>query len=128
MGIPHLAIAEAAQIRAPRQKGRFLKMPLEKDNPKDRDMSNKLDEKFKDSNVWNKGVRLAVHGVYHAGRFVTSKNPEEWARAKDQLGKIGTGQSQTDYLAQHRAEQQEQKKMQEVIMNSNHGKWGPFYK
>ena len=48
---------KAAQIRAPRQsrqKARFLKMPLEKDNPKHRDTSNNLDEMFKDSNVWNK--------------------------------------------------------------------------
>ena len=29
-------------------------MPLDKDNPKHRDFSNNLDEKYKDSATWNK--------------------------------------------------------------------------
>jgi len=116
MGIPQLAVAEAAQIRAPRQKARFLKMPLEKDNPKHRDTSNKMDVKYKDSAVWNKVARPVVHGTYHAARFVNSGNSEEWARAKDQFSKVGSGQTQTDYLAQHRAKAknaEEKKKTEE---------------
>merc|ERR1712112_626796 len=80
------------------------KMPLEKDNPGHRNVSNNLDNKYKDSAVWNKVVRPVVHGTYHTGRAVTSGNTEEWARAKDQFSKVGTGQTQTEYLKQHREE------------------------
>ena len=66
-------------------------MALEKDNKGHREMSDKLDEKYKDSNVWNKVINLiifywlkllwdmckltnvqvlrpVVHGAYHTGR------------------------------------------------------------
>merc|ERR1711915_900938 len=70
---------------------------------------------YKDSATWNKVVRPVVHGTYHTARSLRSSNPEEWARAKDQFSKVGTGQTRTEYLAQHRAQakQAEEKKKAE---------------
>lgn len=65
-------------------------------------MSDKLDQKFKNNPLYEKFARPAIHGAYHAGRYVKRGNPEEWARAKDQLSKVGTGQQRTDYLNAHR--------------------------
>lgn len=75
---------------------------LDKDNPSHRSASNNLDERFKNSGAYNRFARPVIHGTYHAGRFVNSRNPEEWARAKDQFSKFGTGQQRTDYLKAHR--------------------------
>ena len=64
-------------------------MPLDKDNPNHRKTSEDLDARFGDSAVYTKAVRPVVHGVYHAGRYVfNGRNPEEWARSKDQFSKV----------------------------------------
>lgn len=75
---------------------------LDPDNKSHRSMSDKLDSALKNNPLWEKVARPAIHGAYHAGRFVKGGNPEELARAKDQLSKVGTGQQQTDYLKAHR--------------------------
>lgn len=77
-------------------------MPLEKDNPSLRDMSNKLDAAHCGKAWYDKAVRPIIHGTYHAARALGSSNAEEWARAKDQYGTFGTGQSQTEYLKAYR--------------------------
>lgn len=77
-------------------------MPLDKDNSGHRAMSNNLDTKFSGQGWYDKAARPVIHGTYHAGRFVGSGNPEEWARAKDQFCCVGSGQSQTEYLKAHR--------------------------
>ena len=84
----------------------FISAGLDKDNPQHRGWSNKLDNKFGGGPIYEKAVRPVIHGGYHAGRYVSSRNPEEWARSKDQFSKVGTGQQRTDYLKAHR----EQKK------------------
>ena len=62
--IPHLLALEAAQIRsttlASQSQGKVFKMSLEKDNKEHRKMSDNLDEKYKDSNVWNKVITLSI--------------------------------------------------------------------
>ena len=80
-------------------------MPLDKDNAGHRDLSNQLDAKFCGNGFYDKVARPIIHGAYHTGRYVRSSNPEELARAKDQFSKFGTGQSQTEYLKAHRANQ-----------------------
>lgn len=85
-------------------------MPLDKDNPSHRNLSEKLDDKFSGNALYDKGVRPLVHGGYHAGRYLNSGNPEEWARTKDQLSKVGTGEQRTDYLNEHRALQADKNK------------------
>lgn len=78
-------------------------MPLDKDNPSHRDSSDKFDAKFSGNAAYDKVVRPIVHGAYHAGRYATGgRNPEEKARAMDQFSKVGTGQTQTEYLKAHR--------------------------
>lgn len=90
-------------------------MPLDKDNAGHRNLSDQLDAKFGGKSFYDKVERPIIHGAYHAGRYVRSSNPEEWARAKDQFGKFGTGQSQTEYLQKHREQvQREQKERQET--------------
>ena len=74
---------------------------LEKDNKAHRSFSNKLDRKFCGQGWYDKAARPIIHGVYHTGRAIRANNDAEWARAKDQFSKIGTGQSQTDYLKQY---------------------------
>lgn len=86
-----------------------FRLGLDKDNPSHRNLSNQLDAKCGDSGVYNKIVRPVVHGTYHAARFVNSGNPEELARAKDQISKFGTGQQHTDYLKAHRSDQNAKK-------------------
>lgn len=85
-------------------------MPLDKDNRTHRNFSDKLDDKFCGGAKFDKVVRPVLHSTYHAARFVNGGcgNPEEWARAKDQLSKLGTGQKRTEYLEQHRALQKKQ--------------------
>ena len=85
-------------------------MPLDKDNAEHRQMSNNYDDKYGGQALYNKAVRPIVHGTYHAGRFINSGNSEEWARAKDQYSNIGTGQTQTEYLQQHREEAKKNQK------------------
>ena len=67
-------------------------MPLDKDNKSHRAFSDKLDaipRTPKEQEVYKRFDRPIIHGVYHAGRFVTGGgNPEEWARAKDQFSKV----------------------------------------
>lgn len=76
---------------------------LDPDNASHRSFSNNLDERFKDSGAYNRFARPVIHGTYHAGRFAfNGGNQEEWARAKDQFSKFGTGQQQTEYLKAHR--------------------------
>lgn len=90
-------------------------MPLDKDNKSHRDFSVKLDDKYSGGATYDKFVRPVIHGTYHAGRFINSGNPEEWARSKDQFSKVGTGQQRTEYLAEHRALQaQEAKQAQQA--------------
>lgn len=85
------------------QTGAFeLTMPLDKDNASHRGLSNDLDKKYCGQGWYDKAVRPVIHGTYHTGRFVNSGNAEEWARAKDQYSKIGSGQTQTEYLKAHR--------------------------
>ncbi len=85
-------------------------MPLEKDNPKHRDWSNTLDEKYGDNKAYTHVVRPIVHGAYHAARYADGgfNNEAEWSRAKDQFSRIGTGQNQTEYLKAHQQQQQQQ--------------------
>jgi len=78
---------------------------LERDNPSHRGWSNTLDNKFEDSKFDQEYARPSIHGTYHAGRYLGSGNSAEWARAKDQFSKIGTGEQRTDYLRQHNAQQ-----------------------
>ena len=40
-------------------------MPLEKDNKGHREMSDKLDEKYKDCNVWNKVIDLLLVIIFY---------------------------------------------------------------
>lgn len=75
---------------------------LDPDNPSHRSLSNRLDDRFANSRLYNNYARPVIHGTYHAGRYVGGRNPEEWARAKDQFSKFGTGQQRTDYLRAHR--------------------------
>ena len=67
-------------------------MPLDKDNASHRSFSNKLDampRTPRQQEAWEKFDRPIIHGVYHAGRYLTGGgNPEEWARAKDQFSKV----------------------------------------
>ena len=67
-------------------------MPLDKDNASHRSFSDKLDAMSRspiDQAIYEGVQRPIIHGVYHAGRFVTGGgNPEEWARAKDQFSKV----------------------------------------
>lgn len=94
-------------------------MPLEKDNPSHRAISIKLDDSLSGKGWYDKAVRPIVHGTYHACRALPkidiekhgedllptvtiNNNKEEWARAKDQYSKVGTGQSQTEYLKIYR--------------------------
>ena len=64
-------------------------MPLDKDNPGHRNFSDKMDAANKNRTVYNKIERPIIHGVYHAGRYAfNGRNPEEWARAKDQFSKV----------------------------------------
>lgn len=79
---------------------------LEKDNPSHRDWSTKLDNKFSGGAVYDKAVRPIIHGTYHTGRYIGSGNSAEWARAKDQFSKVGTGQQRTEYLKEHEKLQQ----------------------
>ena len=67
------------------------KMPLDKDNPDHRNFSDRLDALPRspmDAAIYNRFQRPIIHGVYHAARFVSSGNPEEWARSKDQFSKV----------------------------------------
>lgn len=80
----------------------MAKPGLDPDNPSHRGFSDKLDNKFSDSTVYNNFARPVIHGTYHTGRFLNSGNTEEWARAKDQFSKVGTGQQQTEYLEIYR--------------------------
>lgn len=77
-------------------------MPIDKDNPKHRGVSNNLDSKYGGKAWYDCAARPIIHGTYHAGRYINSGNEEEWARAKDQFSKVGTGQTQTEYLKAHR--------------------------
>lgn len=80
-------------------------MPLDPDNKSHRAIDKVLDEKFSGGPIYDCVTRPIIHSTYHAGRFVfNGGNPEEWARAKDQLSKLGTGQTQTEYLETHRQE------------------------
>ena len=67
-------------------------MPLDKDNASHRSLSDKLDAMPRgplNQAMYERFDRPIIHGVYHAGRFVTGGgNPEEWARAKDQFSKV----------------------------------------
>ena len=64
-------------------------MPLDKDNQSHRQTSDNWDARFGGSSWYTHAARPVIHGVYHAGRFVTGGgNPEEWARAKDQFSKV----------------------------------------
>ena len=99
-------------------------MSLEKDNKSHRGMSDNLDKAYGAMSkskcpyqvyrgaVYEKVTRPVIHGAYHGARHIKTGNPAELARAKDQFSKIGTGQSQADYLKQHReeAKKMEQKK------------------
>lgn len=80
----------------------LAKPGLDPDNKSHRGFSNSLDRRFGNNRLYNNFARPVVHGAYHAGRFVNSRNPEEWARSKDQFSKFGTGQQQSDYLRAHR--------------------------
>ena len=60
---PHRKPPKADQL-SPRQT-RFLKMALEKDNKGHREMSDKLDEMCKDSNVWNKVIDLLFVIIFY---------------------------------------------------------------
>lgn len=76
---------------------------LDPDNKSHRGLSNRLDTMFNGNPVYERIARPVIHGTYHAGRYVVNgRNPEEWARAKDQYSKFGTGQQRTDYLRAHR--------------------------
>merc|ERR1712227_953935 len=89
-------------------------MPLDNDNKSHRSFSNSLDSAFAYDNpdsrwrwtgvpqVYSGVARPVIHGVYHTARNINSGNPEEWARAKDQFSKFGTGETQTEYLKKHR--------------------------
>ena len=59
---PHRKSPKADQL-SPR--ARFFKMPLEKDNKGHREMSDKLDEKYKDCNVWNKVIDLLFVIIFY---------------------------------------------------------------
>lgn len=81
----------------------LAKPGLDPDNQTHRGWSDSLDQKFGDNKAYTHVARPVVHGTYHVGRFVTGGgNQEEWARAKDQYSKIGSGQQQTEYLKAHR--------------------------
>ena len=60
---PHRKPPKVEQL-SPRQT-RFLKMALEKDNKGHREMSDKMDEKYKDSNVWNKVIDLLFVIIFY---------------------------------------------------------------
>lgn len=92
-------------------------MPLDRDNMGHRNFSNNLDSAHTGKAWYDLAARPIVHGAYHAGRFVNSGNPEEWARAKDQFSKFGTGQTQTEYLKAHR--EAEAKAIQEALAKSS---------
>ncbi|CAB9504301.1 expressed unknown protein [Seminavis robusta] len=74
-------------------------MPLEKDNPSHRNLSDKLDGKYGGGSIYEKVTRPIVHGVYHTARCVSSGNSAELARAKDQFSAVGKGQPRTEYLS-----------------------------
>ena len=76
-------------------------MPLEKDNAAHRGISNNLDAKYGGGTMYEKLVRPVMHGVYHTARGIGSGNTQEFARAKDQFSKVGTGQQRSDYLKAH---------------------------
>ena len=67
-------------------------MPLDKDNASHRSLSDKLDAVPRtpmEQAGYETLTRPIIHGVYHAGRYLTGGgNPEEWARAKDQFSKV----------------------------------------
>lgn len=64
-----------------------------------RSLSDKLDRAFKGNRGYERFDRPLNHGTYHAGRYLgNGKTPEEWARAKDQYSKFGTGQQHTDLV------------------------------
>lgn len=86
-----------------------VKMPLDKDNPSHRGFSDNLDNKYSGQSWYDKAARPIIHGTYHAGRYLNSSNPEEWARAKDQFCSVGTGQTQTEYLKAHREQAKNEK-------------------
>lgn len=94
-------------------------MPLEKDDPDDRARSDRWDEKYGGNPLYDKAARPIIHSVYHAGRAVKYDNPEEWAQAKDQLSKFGTGQSQTEYLQAHRKNEAHLKCFAEAVLPNN---------
>lgn len=75
---------------------------LDPDNRSHRGFSNGLDNRFGGNKLYENFARPVIHGTYHAGRYVgNGRNPEEWASAKDQFSKFGTGQQRTDYLNAH---------------------------
>jgi hypothetical protein len=76
-------------------------MSLDKDNKGHRDISNKMDATFGGGVIYEKVVRPVVHGTYHAARGLSSGNGAEFARAKDQFSKVGTGEQRTEYLKAH---------------------------
>lgn len=81
----------------------LAKNGLEKDNPKHRKLSDKLDDKFGGNKAYDAYARPIIHGVYHAARGVGSGNDAEFARAKDQLKAVGTGQTKDEYLKAYKA-------------------------
>lgn len=79
---------------------------LDPDNESDRGLSDKLDGMFEGNPGYERFDRPLIHGTYHAARYLfNGQNPEEWARAKDQYSKFGTGQQRTEYLEAYRNNQ-----------------------
>ena len=68
-------------------------MPLDEDNQSHQQTSNNWDNNCSLKSLDDKAAQPIVHGSYHAGRYVNSGNSEEWARAKNQFSKVGSGQS-----------------------------------
>ena len=76
-------------------------MSLDKDNKAHRNISDKMDATCGGGTIYEKAARPLVHGAYHAARGAYSGNDAEFARAKDQFSKVGTGEQRTEYLKAH---------------------------
>ena len=54
-----------------------------------------LDTEFNNSVFYKEFAKPILRAGVHVGRYLITGNEEEWIRAKDQLGKTGTGRSKT---------------------------------
>lgn len=55
------------------------------------ELNSKADGKLGQNKFWDRYGRPASHGIWHGSVALLTRNGHEWARAKQQFGRIGHG-------------------------------------